>query len=231
MFTKRTLFLISGTTKGLGEALVKTVLKDTPASILALSRSLTEEQQSFSPERFKFMKMDFLEPFNEEALDKELSRLKPTKVIFINNAGVVGPIGIIGQLNNDQIQTSIQVNYVAPLVLGNYLTHKYGSDRLSIVNVSTGAANRPVHSWGMYCSSKAAIAMFFEVLKMEVPELTVIQYDPGVIDTDMQREIRSTDFAGRDNFVALKMEGALQTPSAAAQRLLNKLTDEISNFI
>jgi NAD(P)-dependent dehydrogenase (short-subunit alcohol dehydrogenase family) len=46
---------------------------------------------------------------------------------------------------------------------------------------------------------------------------------PGVIDTDMQVEIRSADpeqFSGHENFVRMKEEGALLSPQESASRIL-----------
>jgi len=46
---------------------------------------------------------------------------------------------------------------------------------------------------------------------------------PGVIDTDMQVQLRgadASDFPDRANFEQLKRNGALATPEVAAQRVL-----------
>jgi NAD(P)-dependent dehydrogenase (short-subunit alcohol dehydrogenase family) len=51
----------------------------------------------------------------------------------------------------------------------------------------------------------------------------VLSLAPGVIDTDMQVQLRSADaqaFPDRDRFVALQREGQLTSADAAAARVL-----------
>ena len=52
---------------------------------------------------------------------------------------------------------------------------------------------------------------------------------PGVIDTDMQVQLRSTDpalFPDAENFAQMKTTGSLATPEAAAARVLEWLARE-----
>src|SRR5690606_16985856 len=100
-------------------------------------------------------------------------------------------------------------------------------DDFSLVNISSGAANRAIPSWAGYCASKAALNMLTETFYLEELEKgnnpIVYAVAPGVIDTDMQVQIRSSlqsDFSSVDNFKALKSNKSLFTPKEAAVKLL-----------
>jgi NAD(P)-dependent dehydrogenase (short-subunit alcohol dehydrogenase family) len=64
-----------------------------------------------------------------------------------------------------------------------------------IVNVSSGAAARPIPGWSAYCAAKAGLDMFTQVVALEVQDsnIRVNALYPGLVDTDMQADIRSVD--------------------------------------
>lgn len=64
--------------------------------------------------------------------------------------------------------------------------------KLEIVNVSSLAAVMSFESWGYYCAGKAARDMFHKTIALEHVNdgVVVINYAPGPLDTDMQKEIR-----------------------------------------
>ena len=52
---------------------------------------------------------------------------------------------------------------------------------------------QPFESWGIYCAGKAAREMFHKTVAAEQKDkatFRVLNYAPGPLDTDMQREIR-----------------------------------------
>ena len=55
------------------------------------------------------------------------------------------------------------------------------------------------------------------------PEFKVVSYDPGVMDTPMQNQIRETDrniFSEVDRFISYKTEGKLISPEITAEELI-----------
>lgn len=59
-----------------------------------------------------------------------------------------------------------------------------------IVFTSSGASVRAYAGWGAYGSSKAAINHLTLTLAAEEPDVTSVAIRPGVVDTDMQKEVR-----------------------------------------
>lgn len=113
-------------------------------------------------------------------------------IIFVSNAGAVDPIKKATEVDVVEMENSLRVNCLSALGIAQELTKrakKIGA-RLFIINVSSGAAQHPIKGWIAYCVSKAATVMAFDVLAEENENVEVIHFDPGVMDTDMQKHIR-----------------------------------------
>jgi NAD(P)-dependent dehydrogenase (short-subunit alcohol dehydrogenase family) len=78
-----------------------------------------------------------------------------------------------------------------------------------------------------YCAAKAGMDHFTRAVALEEQAAPggarIVSLAPGVIDTDMQLALRSTDaalFPDRGRFEKLKAEGLLDSPAAAAAKIL-----------
>ena len=96
-----------------------------------------------------------------------------------------------------------------------------------VLNISSGLGRRPMASQAAYCAAKAGMDHFTRCVALEEARerngAKVCSLAPGVIDTDMQVQLRGADptaFPDRDRFAGLKVAGQLSTPSEAATRVL-----------
>lgn len=218
------MYIITGTSRGIGRALAELLLEK-GETVIGISRTNTVVHPKFT-----FIECDLSNPTSVSKLDIQTSN---SPVILINNAGVLGEIGRISQLRTDTWPTVFQVNLLSVVQLTQKIYSQSDKNNFSLVNISSGAANRAIPSWGAYCASKAALNMFSQNFFIEERELgfkpKIYAVAPGVIDTAMQEQIRNTsseDFSGVDNFKALKQNGQLFSPGEAAQRLLQLLARE-----
>src|SRR4029434_9648836 len=64
----------------------------------------------------------------------------------------------------------------------------------TIINVSSGAAYRPLEGWSAYCAGKAGLAMLTRSIELETKGkgVRVFGFSPGTIDTEMQVKIRAS---------------------------------------
>lgn len=216
-------YIISGTNKGLGEAFVSTVLSDTNDLVIAISRRLSENQNSLIGKRFLFLECDLsFENFIDKVKSiKEL--VTSDEVVFINNAAVINPIAKVGGLDESQIDRLLRVNINSPILLINFILSQFKEKKITMINISSGAAERPIKNWALYCASKASMKMFFEVLKLENPRHRFFNIDPGVMDTDMQLKIRNSHFDDLNQFVKLKEDGLLKSPLEVAKKIISEL--------
>jgi benzil reductase ((S)-benzoin forming) len=119
---------------------------------------------------------------------------------------------------------------VAPLILtAGFLQLTNGwKCRKHVINISSGAAVKPFFGLSVYCATKAGIDMLTRAVALEQENLSyglkVISLYPGLVDTDMQREMRNMDrsrFPDARNFMEFKRNGAL----AAKQEVGTEIYD------
>jgi NAD(P)-dependent dehydrogenase (short-subunit alcohol dehydrogenase family) len=115
--------------------------------------------------------------------------------ILVNNAGVIDPIAEVATSDPKAWADNISINltgayYVLRAVLPGMLERGGGT----IVNVSSGAAYRPLEGWSAYCSGKAGLAMLTRAVALETAGkgIRIFGFSPGTIDTDMQVKIRAS---------------------------------------
>lgn len=115
--------------------------------------------------------------------------------ILVNNAGVIGPIGRILDVSPEDWGRNIQTNLVAAFHATQLaIRHMVGQGGGTVVNLSSGAAHRPMEGWSAYCAGKAGLAMLTRSVHLEYADLgiRVFGFAPGVVDTDMQGSIRAS---------------------------------------
>ena len=90
------------------------------------------------------------------------------------------------------------------------------SSKGRVVLTSSGASSNTYSTWGTYGSSKAALNHLTGTLATEEPDITVVSVRPGVVDTDMQVEVRGNhavmDGKDAEKFKSLHEEGKLLKP-------------------
>jgi NAD(P)-dependent dehydrogenase (short-subunit alcohol dehydrogenase family) len=123
----------------------------------------------------------------------------------------------------------MRVDLEAPMLLaGAFLraTAAWTTTR-RILNISSGLGRRAMASQAAYCAAKAGMDHFTRCVALEQAALPhgarICSLAPGVIDTDMQVQLRGADassFPDRGNFVGLKDKGMLSSPQDAARKVL-----------
>jgi benzil reductase ((S)-benzoin forming) len=147
--------------------------------------------------------------------------------LWINNAGVLDPIGPLAEVDPVAVARQINVNVVGVLH-GSSLFARHVRDRDGggvLINISSGAGTKPYAGWAAYCAAKAAVDQLTRVVAMEeAPHgLEAYAVAPGIVDTDMQALIRDTDaadFPEVARFRQMKADGSFNSPAWVAERLL-----------
>lgn len=95
------------------------------------------------------------------------------------------------------------------------------------MHISSGAGRQAYAGWAIYCASKAALDHHARCVALDkTPRLRVSSLAPGVVDTEMQTLIRSTEpekFPDHPRFVELKRRGDMRTPRDVAPKLVDYL--------
>ncbi len=151
---------------------------------------------------------------------------------LINNAAALTRIGAIENVADDELAMALRVGLEAPVLLtAAFLRATKGwAAQRRVLNISSGLGRRAMAGQASYCAVKAGLDHFTRALALDEAQqpngARVVSLAPGVIDTDMQVQLRSADAAGfpeRANFQALKDKGQLTSPGDAAARVLGYL--------
>ena len=148
---------------------------------------------------------------------------------LINNAGVIPKLAPLGDIDARDLSNALRVGLEAPLLLtGAFLhaTRDWGCTR-KVLNISSGLGRRAMAASAAYCAAKAGMDHLTRCLALEEalsPQgAKVCSLAPGVIDTDMQVQLRDADasaFPDRGGFIQLQAQGHLASPEEAAARVL-----------
>lgn len=221
--------IVTGASRGLGRAFAEQLL-DRGYFVYAVSRSnkapksvdCRQVQADLSQAGAAILLARNLYPAIKER--------NPDEILLINNAGTLEPCGRIGSLDLQAIEGNFTLNLTAPSVLmAEYLRHFHDEDLpKTIINISSGAAVTAYEGWGPYCAAKSGMDQITRVAVQEqhrIPYPTAIySIYPGVLDTQMQAEIRALNSAAfplLERFETLHSEGQLSDPQEVAKEILS----------
>ncbi len=148
--------------------------------------------------------------------------------IVINNAGIVDPMKKLLEVDPAEWAHSLQINLVGPMhVLQAAVPHLPRGG--TVINVSSGAASMPLVGWSAYCAAKSGVTAMSQILAAEEGEargIRVFTLMPGLIDTEMQAQIRAS---GINEVSNIKREDLrpVDEPARVMQWLLTPDADDL----
>ena len=228
----RKILIITGGSKGIGKGIIDAYLAN-GYQIYSISRSINQTLKKVTQLKYDLGKTEGIKNLISQ-LFKGIKSIEVEKITLINNAGTLGKIGRIEDIAD--IETTVALNTIAPLLLASSfisLTKNWKAKK-HIINISSGAAYTPYYGWTVYCATKAAIDMMTKTIALEQETVEngakIIAIYPGVVDTEMQAEIRKSDkdsFALIDRFLDLKATNALANAKTVG-KLVYELDENLS---
>ena len=225
--------IVTGHTRGLGAAIAEQLLARGIA-VLGLARSGNTDLATRYPDLFNEIALDLadsvalLSALAGEAVTSFIAGAP--SLLLINNAGMLQPVGPLAQQDASTTARTVSLNVAAPLVLSSAIAAQMAGRPLRILHVSSGAARHAYQGWSIYCATKAALDQHASAVALDQsPGLKICSVAPGVVDTDMQTEVRAIppeQFPMRERFIKMKNEGTLTPPSVAAKKLLDYLLSD-----
>jgi NAD(P)-dependent dehydrogenase (short-subunit alcohol dehydrogenase family) len=229
------LYIVTGASRGLGLALARQLLSRRH-HLLCISRhphpGLAQEAEQLGAGCEQWSQ-DLADTAAAAARLRDWLRTRDPGLVssatLINNAGVISRVGSLEDSDDADLSKALRVGLEAPLLLtAAFLdaTRHWTTPR-RVLNVSSGLGRRAMAGSAAYCAAKAGLDHFTRSVALEQAGrprgARIVSLAPGVIDTDMQAQLRHSDPAGfpdHERFVQLHTQGRLSTPDEAARRLL-----------
>lgn len=192
--------IITGASRGFGKGIAELFVR---AGAMVVLTARSEEQLAVEAERLRALggtvltvPADVSDPEQVEAVIDQTIGTYQRIDMLINNAGVIWPVEELTETDPDEWVYNIHVNLIGPFyatycVLPAMLAQGYGR----IVNISSGLSRTALAGLSAYGTAKAGLDHFTRILALEVAAggVMVNALHPGVIDTEMQADLRSVD--------------------------------------
>ncbi|KAA5925661.1 SDR family oxidoreductase [Achromobacter xylosoxidans] len=228
-----TIAILTGASRGIGAAMARGLAKP-GTRLITLARREDPELAAYARSQdaqLEQVSVDLSDLAAAEAAARRICDTLPRdarRYLLINNAGTVHPVsGTDALIDGPAIAAAFNLNVTAVMLLtARFLAavEDLKADR-RVLNISSGAGRNPNAGWGVYCATKAALDMYSRVVKQEQGEngARVVSLAPGIVDTDMQAAIRSSDpksFPALAKFQDFHASGKLSSPANVASRIL-----------
>lgn len=217
-------YILTGTTRGLGESL-QDVLIQNDKEIFSINR------RHLIDKKIKNCLLDLNNISQlEERLHNELDGCfsECDLIVFVSNAAVLEPLKVTSNLTVEELQSSTHINFVAPILLLKFLLNQ--NKKILGVNITSGARNSKNKGLSLYSALKLGLYHFLEIANLENERLNIIHFDPGLMDTDMQKSLRAkdTDFDRQKEFTEIYFNKGLEDTNNVALKLYNKIEGYIN---
>ncbi|KAK9887921.1 hypothetical protein WA026_000223 [Henosepilachna vigintioctopunctata] len=238
-FSQKSLIFITGASRGIGRAIaVETsrivnpesafVLIATSASGLEETKSLIKQVNSSLnvityPLDLSVPSSDVFEKLFDEVL-KKIDINHTEHCILFHNAATNGILKNSLDITDVDIWKSYyDLNVISAIILNTIFVKKVRNlvKKLIVVNISSHAGSMPTVNLSMYGPGKAARDLFFKIFALEEPDVLVLNYSPGAVDTDMLAYTMNT--AQDEGFKKMLKEITPLKPEQTVQILLGIL--------
>ena len=219
--------IITGASKGIGNALALEY-KSKGYAVYSIARTIVEnlpKNQQISCDLSNLE--ESVTRFKD--LLKTITSKKPTHLTLINNAGTLGDTNRIENIDSQNIIATVNLNLTIPLLFSSIFIQqtKNRNSIKKIITISSGAAYKTYYGWSVYCATKAGIDSFTKVIAKEQKTaknpVGVIAIYPGLVDTDMQTEIRTKstiEFSNVERFINKSKNNQLLKTTEIAKKII-----------
>jgi len=227
-------YLITGTSRGIGEALARRLVAD-GHTVLGVSRS---RPQALDNAGYHHLAFDLSDTAGTGRIMEEVDQIVDGRsfdfVCLVNNASATEPVGSIETCPAGQIESHVRIGLIAPMILTSLFMRRFAAEdvRKKVAFISSGAAFRPMPGESVYCAAKAGLHMFAQCVGLEQGDeargFELVSIGPGMVDTAMQAAVRSKpseEFAMADFFKQAFENGKLQEPAAVAEKICTILAN------
>lgn len=217
--------VVTGVSRGIGRAVVHELMsKDSSAIVYGIARteSALKELYKEYDGRFHYVVGDISDTAIQKKLVSQVIQEQGHCDSLIGNAGVLEPVAPVDEFDQEKWQTHFNINFFSVVSLVSQLLPYIERVKGNCIFVSSGASVKHYYGWSCYGAAKAALNSYAQALASEKPNIRSIAVAPGVVDTQMQVDIRerfgpkSMTPQALKRFTDLQKNGQLLKPQVPA---------------
>lgn len=237
--TNQHLTLLTGASRGMGAAIAELLLQP-GQTLICISRTTSAGLAARAAAAGAVLEQWALDLADAAAAARRVEdwlAAQPAEkfdsATLINNAAALTRLAPLEEADAGELVRALRVGLEAPLLLTSaFLRATSGwrarrEGQCKVLNISSGLGRSAMASQAAYCAVKAGLDHFSRSVALDQSHAPhparIVSLAPGVIDTDMQLQLRSAHpdaFPDVQNFAQLQRGGMLSSAHDAATRVL-----------
>lgn len=212
----RALLLFAHKPVGIGLAITKYLISAShQVIVVARSKALLEDLQKQNPKQVRALAGDLSEfGLAKQAVELAVDAFGALDGLIINHGAIFG-VSRLESCDVEEWRKLFDINYFSAIafvcilalrfrLLTDLVQTKAALPELrktkgTIVITSSGASTGAYSGWGAYSASKAVLNSLAVQVACEERDVAAFAIRPGVVDTDMQKEVREVHSATMEN--------------------------------
>ncbi len=236
------LTILTGASRGMGAAIAEQLLQP-GHTVIGISRAMNAELAAKAASGGATLEQWAIDLTDAQAAARRVEdwlAAQPAETFdsatLINNAAALTRITPLEASDPEELVRALRVGLEAPLLLtAAFLRATQGwrarrDGHCKVLNISSGLGRSAMASQASYCAVKAGMDHFTRSVALDQTHAAhpahIVSLAPGVIETDMQTQLRAGDpaqFPDHARFVQMKTSGQLDSPAVAAAKVLSYL--------
>ncbi|QIW94578.1 hypothetical protein AMS68_000096 [Peltaster fructicola] len=223
--------LVTGASRGIGLAIARYLLDQSSKVVLvARSEQPLRELESRYHDQVAVVTGDLADlDLGKSAVDTALQKWQKLDGVIVNH-GVLDPVARVADSTAADWRQAFDVNFISAVALAQAAIPALRQSKGSILFTSSGAATSHYQTWGAYGAAKAAMNHLAGTIGSEEKDIVSLSIRPGVVDTEMQQDIREKhhgvmDASDAAKFAELKKSGGLLKPEQPGHVMAKLILD------
>ncbi|KAF1842481.1 NAD(P)-binding protein [Cucurbitaria berberidis CBS 394.84] len=217
--SKEMVIILTGASRGIGLAIAHYLLSRSH-KLLLISRTesaLNDLHKQYGSDKVEVLAGDVSDfSLAKRSVERANERWGRVDALIVNH-GTLDPVKRVGDSTVEEWREAFDINVFSAVGLIQAALPSLRASNGRILLTSSGASISAYQGWGAYGAGKAVLNHLALTLAVEEPDVTTISVRPGVVDTEMQREIREVHHermseSDRTKFAGLKKDGGLLRP-------------------